>query len=210
MPGLGTLFVIWIKSKKQSVHPELTVSLSYSSYITVSSYIRTGYWKVKPCIVSSPVQILTCALIIQQECMSHILSMRWFITLYCSVGYVVSVELTPLCHKQTRNEGPVSLFKVIISPPWLALTIFLPSSLFLFVAHWQCYLLPVIALSFWLHILIAVYTAFINHFSCSSIQPFSHQFKYFLIWCFFFFFFYYFLLIMSCSSALDVFSCTAD
>lgn len=186
MPGLGTLFVIWIKSKKQSVHPELTVSLNYSSYITVSSYIRTGYWKVKPCIVSSPVQILTCALIIQQECMSHILSMRWFITLYCSVGYVVSVELTPLCHKQTRNEGPVSLFKVIISPPWLALTIFLPSSLFLFVAHWQCYLLPVIALSFWLHILIAVYTAFINHFSCSSIQPFSHQFTYFLIWWFFF------------------------
>lgn len=131
--------------------------------------------------------------------MSHILCMRWFITLYRSVGYVVSVELTPLCHKQTRNEGPVSLFKVITSPPWLALTIFLPSSLLLFVAHWQCYLLPIITLSSWLHILIAVCTAFINHLSCSSIQPFSHQFTYFLIWCSGFFFsalFYYFLIIM--------------
>lgn len=43
---LGTWFVIWVQSKKQSVHPELTVSLNYSSYITISAYIRTWYWKV--------------------------------------------------------------------------------------------------------------------------------------------------------------------
>lgn len=89
------------------------------------------------------------------------------------------MEVTPLCHKQTRNEGLVSHFKVIITPPWLALTISLPSSLFLFVAHWQCYLLPIITLSSWLHILIAVCAALINHISYSSIQPFSHQFTYF-------------------------------
>lgn len=133
--------------------------------------------------------------------------MRWFITLYCSVGYVVSVELTPLCHKQTSNDAPVSLFKVIVSPSWLALTIFHPSSLLLFVAHWQRYLLPIITLSSWLHVLIAVCTAFINHSSCSSIQPFSHQFTYFhLVFRVFFFsvLLYYFLIIALCSSAFGV------
>lgn len=81
------------------------------------------------------------------------------------------MELTPLCHKQKRNQGLV--FKVIITPLWVALTIFLPSSVLLFVTHWQCYLLPIITLCSWFHILIAVCTAFINLFSCPSIQPFS-------------------------------------
>lgn len=44
---LGTFFVFRVKSKKQSVHPEFTVSLNYGGYFTVSAYIRTGYWKVK-------------------------------------------------------------------------------------------------------------------------------------------------------------------
>lgn len=149
--------------------------------------LALGVGGLSPSIVSSPVQILTCAFIIQQDGVSCTLCMKWFITLYCSVGYLVSVELTPLCHKQTRNDVPVSLFKLIVSPSWLALAIFHPSSLLLFVAHWQCYLLSIITLSSWLHILIAVCTAFINHSSCSSIQPFSHQFTYFhLVFKFFF------------------------
>lgn len=62
-------------------------------------------------------------------------------------------------------------------------TIFLPSSVLLIVARWQCYLLPIITSCSWLHILIAVCAAFINHFSCPYIQPFSHQFTHFPIWC---------------------------
>lgn len=80
-------------------------------------------------------------------------------------------KLTPLCHKQKRNQGLV--LKIIITPLWLTLTSFSPHLCFSLL-HWQCYLLPIITLCSWLHILIAVCAAFINVFSCPSIQPFSH------------------------------------
>lgn len=119
---------------------------------------------------------------------------------------MLSLWNSPLCVTNKQEMSVLCHFLVIITPLWLTLTIFLSSSLLLFVAQWQCYLLHIITLSSWLHILIAVCTVFINHSSCSSIQPFSHQFTYFLLWCSgFSVLFYSFLIIRLCISALGVF-----
>lgn len=67
----GNINCYWLqpeseRRKSNPVFPEITVPLNYSSYITVSAYIRTCFCKnfPVPFFVSLPVQNHTCALII--------------------------------------------------------------------------------------------------------------------------------------------------